>query len=174
MRAHLPGTVLRVKPARTYGRAPELRGVHPWLNTPDSEPLTLEGLRGRVVLLEFWTFACVNCQHALPFMRRVHQQYRSRLTVVGVHTPEFRFERSIDGVGRAVRENGIEYPVGLDNDYVAWKAYGTRYWPTLYLIDRSGEIRYELIGEGNYERTEAAIQGLIDEGDEVGTDAVAS
>jgi thiol-disulfide isomerase/thioredoxin len=174
MRAHLPGTVLRVQPKRTYGRAPEWRGVHPWLNTPDGEPLTLKGLRGRVVLLEFWTFACANCQHTLPFMRRVHQQYRPRLTVVGVHTPEFRFERSIDGVGRAVRENGIEYPVGLDNDYVAWKAYGNRYWPTLYLIDRSGEVRYEQIGGCNYERTEAAILGLVDEGDEVGAGAVAS
>jgi thiol-disulfide isomerase/thioredoxin len=158
---------------RAIGRAPELTGVHPWLNTTDGEDLTLEKLRGRVVLLEFWTFACVNCQRTLPFVRRVGQEYQPGLTVVGVHTPEFRFERSLENVERAVRESGLGYPVGLDNDYVAWKAYGNRYWPTMYLIDRAGEVRYKQIGEHDYDRTEAAIRTLLAEEDGAQTTAVA-
>jgi thiol-disulfide isomerase/thioredoxin len=147
------------------GRAPELVGVDPWFNTPDGGPLRLAGLRDRVVLLEFWTFACVNCQRTLPFLRRMHDQYRSPdFTVVGVHSPEFAFERPVQNVERAVRDSGIEYPVGLDNDFVAWNAYGNRYWPTMYLIDRAGQIRYTQIGEGDYGRTEAAIRTLLAEG----------
>ena len=145
------------------GRAPELVGVDPWFNTPDGEPLTLAALRDRVVLLEFWTFACVNCQRTLPFLRRIHHQYEPDLTVVGVHTPEFAFERSVQNVERAVREHGLEYPVGLDNDFVAWNAYGNRYWPIIYLIDRAGQIRYVRIGEGDYGRTETAIRTLLAE-----------
>ena len=145
------------------GRAPELVGVDPWFNTPDGEPLRLAALRDRVVLLEFWTFACVNCQRTLPFLRRMHDQYQPDLTVVGVHTPEFPFERSVQNVEHAVREHGLEYPVGLDNDFVAWTAYGNRYWPTTYLIDRAGQIRYMRIGEGDYGRTEAAIRTLLAE-----------
>ena len=145
------------------GRAPELVGVDPWFNTPDEEPLRLEALRDRVVLLEFWTFACVNCQRTLPFLRRMHDQYQPDFTVVGVHSPEFAFERSVQNVERAVREHGLEYPVGLDNDFVAWNAYGNRYWPTMYLIDRAGQTRYMRIGEGNYGRTETAIRTLLAE-----------
>ena len=145
------------------GRAPELVGVDPWFNTPDGEPLRLAALRDRVVLLEFWTFACVNCQRTLPFLRRMHDQYQPDFTVVGVHSPEFAFERSVQNVERAVREHGLEYPVGLDNDFVAWNAYGNRYWPTMYLIDRAGQIRYTQIGEGNYGRTETAIRTLLAE-----------
>jgi thiol-disulfide isomerase/thioredoxin len=136
------------------GRAPELVGVNPWFNTPDGEPLTLATLRGRVALLEFWTFACVNCQRTVPFLRRLHDQYQPDFTVVGVHTPEFAFERSVQNVERAVRKQGLEYAVGLDNDFVAWNAYENRYWPT---------IRYTQIGEGNYGRTEAAIRALLAE-----------
>jgi len=146
------------------GRALELVGVDPWLNTPDGEPLRLAALRDHVVLLEFWTFACVNCQRTLPFLRRMHDQYQPDLTVVGVHSPEFAFERSVQSVERAVREHRLEYPVGLDNDFVAWNAYGNRYWPTMYLIDRAGQIRYTQIGEGNYGRTETAIRTLLAEG----------
>jgi thiol-disulfide isomerase/thioredoxin len=148
---------------RNTSRAPDLIGVDPWLNTADGEPLRLADLRDRVVLLEFWTFACVNCQHTLPFVRRMHDRYRPDLAVVGVHTPEFEFERSVHNVQRAVREHGLEYPVGLDNDFAAWNAYGNRYWPTLYLIDRAGQIRHTQIGEGNYDRTEAAIRALLAE-----------
>ena len=145
------------------GRAAELVGVHPWYNTPDGEPLRLAALRDRVVLLEFWTFACVNCQRTFPFLRRMHHRYQPDFTVVGVHSPEFAFERSVQNVERAVREHGLEYPVGLDNDFVAWNAYGNRYWPTMYLIDRAGQIRYTQIGEGNYGRTETAIRTLLAE-----------
>jgi thiol-disulfide isomerase/thioredoxin len=145
------------------GRAPELVGVDPWFNTPDGEPLRLAALRDRVVLLGFWTFACVNCERTLPFLRRMHGQYQPDFTVVGVHTPEFAFERSVQNVERAVREQGLEYPVGLDNDFVAWSAYGNRYWPTMYLIDRAGQVRYTQIGEGDYGRTEAAIRAVLDE-----------
>jgi thiol-disulfide isomerase/thioredoxin len=151
------------------GRAPELIGVDPWLNTPDGAPLLLANLRDRVVLLEFWTFACVNCQRTLPFVRRIHGKYSPDFTVVGVHSPEFAFERSTENVERAVREHGLEYPVGLDNDFVAWKAYGNRYWPTLYLIDRDGQIRYTHIGEGNYSGTELAIRALLAEGGDATT-----
>jgi len=145
------------------GRAPELVGVEPWLNTPDGEPLRLAALRDRVLLLEFWTFACVNCQRTLPFLRRMHDRYWPDLTVVGVHSPEFPFERSVQNVERAVREQGLEYPVGLDNDFVAWDAYGNRFWPTLYLIDRAGQIRHTHIGEGDYGHTETAIRTLLAE-----------
>ena len=146
------------------GRAPELVGVDPWFNTPDGEPLRLAALRDRVVLLEFWTFACVSCQRTLPFLRRVHGQYQPDFTVVGVHTPDRAFERFVQNVERAVREEQrLEYPVGLDDDFVAWNAYGNRYWPAMYLIDRSGQIRYTQIGERNYGRTEAALRALLAE-----------
>jgi thiol-disulfide isomerase/thioredoxin len=145
------------------GGAPELVGVDPWFNTPDGEPLRLAALRDRVVLLEFWTFACGNCQRTLPFLRRMQARYQTELTIVGVHTPEFAFERSFQNVERAVREHGLGYPVGLDNDFVAWNAYGNRYWPTMYLVDRAGRIRYTQIGEGNYDRTEGAIRALLAE-----------
>jgi thiol-disulfide isomerase/thioredoxin len=144
-------------------RAPELVGVDPWFNTSDGEPLRLTALRDRVVLLEFWTFACVNCQRTLPFLRQVHRRYQPEFTAVGVHTPEFAFEASVQNVERAVREQGLEYPVGVDNDFAAWNAYGTRYWPTMHLIDRAGRIRYTQIGEGDYGRTEDAIRALLAE-----------
>jgi thiol-disulfide isomerase/thioredoxin len=145
------------------GDAPELVGVDPWVNTPDGEPLRLAALRGRVVLLEFWTFGCVNCRRTLPFLRLVHERYQPGLAVVGVHSPEFAFERPVENVERAVREHGLEYPVGLDNDFVAWNAYGNRFWPTMFLLDREGRLRYTHIGEGAYGRTEAAIRALLAE-----------
>ena len=150
------------------GPAPELLGVRPWLNTPDGEPLTLEQLHRRVVLIEFWTFACSNCQRTLPFLREMKRRYQPDLAVIGVHTPEFAFERPPENVERAVREQGIEFPVGLDNDYVAWNAYRNRGWPSLYLVDRAGRLRYRHLGEGEYEVTEAAINELLAEADTVG------
>jgi thiol-disulfide isomerase/thioredoxin len=145
------------------GRAPELVGVDPWFNVRDGVPLRLADLRDRVVLLEFWTFACVNCQRTLPFLRRIHEQNQPDLTVVGVHSPEFSFERSVRNVEHAVREHRLEYPVGVDNDFVAWRAYGNRYWPTMYLIDGAGQIRYTQIGDRNHDRTEAAMRSLLAE-----------
>jgi thiol-disulfide isomerase/thioredoxin len=156
------------------GRAPELVGVDPWFNTLDGEQLRLETLRGRVVLLEFWTFACVNCQRTLPFLRRMHGRYQPEFTVVGVHTPEFAFEGSIENVERAVREQGLEYPIGVDNGFVAWKAYGNRFWPTIYVIDRAGRIRYTQVGEGNYGRIEGAIRALLAEPVDPAADSEAS
>jgi thiol-disulfide isomerase/thioredoxin len=156
------------------GRAPELVGVDPWFNTTDGEPLRLEALRDRVVLLEFWTFACVNCQRTLPFLRQMHGRYRPEFTVVGVHTPEFAFERSLQNVERAVREQDLEYPVGVDNDFVAWNAYGNRYWPAMYLIDRAGRIRYTQVGEGNYGPTEDAIRALLADAVDAAADREAS
>lgn len=150
-------------PLPVLGDAPELVGVGPWFNTPEGEQLRLADLRGRVVLLEFWTFGCINCQRTLGFLRRLHRQYQPELTVVGVHSPEFAYERTAENVERAVREQGLEYPVGLDNAFVAFDAYGNRFWPTMYLIDRAGQVRYTHIGEGAYGRTEAAVQALLAE-----------
>jgi thiol-disulfide isomerase/thioredoxin len=161
-RAQADGDAARRLPV--LGRAPELAGVGPWLNTPGGESLSLASLRDRAVLLEFLTFACGNCRRTIPFLREMHGRYRPELAVVGVHTPEFEFEASVPNVERAVREQGLDYPVGLDNDFVAWNAYGNRYWPTMYLIDRSGRIRHAQIGEGNYGRTEGAIRALLAEG----------
>ena len=143
------------------GPAPELGGVHTWLNTPDGEPLTLAGLFGHVALIEFWTFACGNCVRTLPFLRRMHVRYRPGLIVVGVHTPELPFERPMRNVERAVDERALTFPVGLDNDYAAWDAFGNHCWPSLYLVDAAGRIRYEHIGEGQYRRTEVAINRLL-------------
>lgn len=147
------------------GTPPELEGVHPWFNTPDNGLLTLEQLRGRVVLLEFWTYACPNCQRTLGFLRRMHGLYRPWFTVVGVHTPEQPFERHVENVELAILDLGLEFPVGLDNDYVAWEAYGNRYWPSQYLIDRAGELRYTHVGEGSYGQIEDAIRVLLAEAD---------
>jgi thiol-disulfide isomerase/thioredoxin len=147
------------------GPAPELFGVHPWLNTAGGEPLTVAGLYGRVVLLEFWTFACGNCQRTFPFLRNMHGRYAPRLAVIGVHTPEFPFERPARNVERAALARGLRFPIGLDNDYAAWNAYANEYWPSQYLIDGEGHIRYAHVGEGAYGRTEKAIRALLDEAD---------
>jgi thiol-disulfide isomerase/thioredoxin len=139
--------------------------VHRWLNTAGAEPLTVAGLHERVVLLEFWTFACGNCQRTLPFLRNMHSRYRPSLTVIGVHTPEFPFERPARNVERAARVRGLSFAIGLDNDYAAWDAYANRYWPSQYLIDAAGHVRYTYVGEGAYRRTENAIRALLVEAD---------
>ena len=139
---------------------PSLSGANGWLNSP---PLTAEGLRGRVVLVDFWTFTCVNWLRTLPYLRAWDARYRERgLTIVGVHTPEFDVEHGIDDVRRAVESFGIGYPVAIDNDYAVWEAFENHYWPALYLADAEGSIRYRHFGEGRYDDTERAIQGLLD------------
>ena len=148
------------------GRAPELLGVYPWLNTPGGEPANLAALEGRVVLLEFWTFGCGNCQRTLPFLRKMQLRYRPRLAVIGVHTPEFPFERPRRNVERAARARALSFPIGLDNDYAAWNAYANQYWPSQYLIDAAGHVRYARVGEGAYGRTERAIRALLNEADD--------
>jgi thiol-disulfide isomerase/thioredoxin len=145
------------------GRAPEWTN-DTWLNTPG--PLRLADLRGKVVLLEFWTFGCVNCQHVVPSLRTWHARYAAQgLVVVGDHYPEFEYEADLGRLQDAVDRMEIAYPVAQDNDRRTWDAYKIRYWPTLVLIDKAGHIRYEHIGEGAYEETEAAIQALLREPD---------
>jgi thiol-disulfide isomerase/thioredoxin len=132
-----------------------------WIN---SDPLTLEKLRGRVVLVEFWTFGCYNCRNTLPSVKEWDAKYRDRgLTIVGVHTPETRSEYSIDNVRREVPSLGIKYPVVTDNDYTTWKAYGVEAWPTILVVDKQGRIRWLHVGEGRYEETESVIRTLLTE-----------
>ena len=134
-----------------------------WIN---SEPLTLKSLRGRVVLIEFWTFACYNCRNTLPALKKWDAQYRdSGLTIIGVHTPELDFERDIDKLRREVAVLGIKYPVVTDQDYSTWKAYRVEAWPTLFLLDKKGRVRWTHVGEGYYDETEAVIKKLLAEAD---------
>lgn len=140
------------------GPAPELVGLGPWFNSP---PLTLAALRGQVVLVDFWTHGCINCLRTLPHVRRWAERHRDAgLVVIGVHSPEFAFERSPARVRTAIRRFGIRHPVALDNDHATWKAWANLYWPAHYLVDRTGRIRYRHFGEGDYDRTEAAILAL--------------
>ena len=144
-----------------HGTAPEFTGIERWLNSP---PLQLEGLRGKVVLVDFWTYSCINCIRTLPHVNRWAEAYQAAgLVVVGVHTPEFAFERSTSNVEAAIRRFGIKHPVAQDNRYATWKAYANQYWPAHYLVDARGRIRYKHFGEGDYARTEAAIQQLLNE-----------
>lgn len=144
-----------------FGPAPEISN-EVWLNTEG--PLRLSGLRGKVVLLEMWTFGCYNCKNVIPHLKDWHNQYAdSGLVIIGNHYPEFSFESDLNNLKQAVIELGIEYPVAQDNDRQTWGAYNNRYWPTLYLIDKNGDIRYTHIGEGQYDETEAAIQMLLAE-----------
>ena len=138
---------------------PSLGGAA-WLN---SEPLGPAGLRGRVVLVNFWTLTCINWLRQEPCVRAWSRAYRDDgLIVIGVHTPEFSFEHEIDRVRRAVKERGIDYPVAADNDYAIWTAFGNHYWPALYVVDTDGVIRDEHYGEGRYEQSERTIQRLVD------------
>jgi thiol-disulfide isomerase/thioredoxin len=140
-------------------RAPEIGRA--WLNSP---PLSLRQLRGRVALLDFWDYTCVNCLRTLPYVRAWHQRYHDKgLTVIGVHTPEFTFAQYEQNVERAARELGITYPVVLDSNYELWKAFANRYWPTKYLLDGEAYLRYAHFGEGAYGETEQAIQELLRE-----------
>jgi thiol-disulfide isomerase/thioredoxin len=143
------------------GPAPELTGISATFNAGDA-PLRLAPLRGRVVLIDFWTYSCVNCLRTIPELEGLYRRYaRHGLTVVGVHTPEFQFERDAGNVGRAVRDLGITYPVALDPDYATWDAYGNRYWPTTYLLDRDGHVRDLHVGEGDEARTEALVRRAL-------------
>jgi thiol-disulfide isomerase/thioredoxin len=146
------------------GTAPEFTDNQQWFNTPGDQPLTLRGLRGRVVLVDFWTYTCINCIRTLPEVTAWDRRYRDEgLTVVGVHTPEFPFEREAGNVADAIAQNNIEYPVAQDNEYGTWNAYGNQYWPAKYLIDAQGRVRYVHFGEGEYGETEAAIRELLAE-----------
>jgi cytochrome c biogenesis protein CcdA/thiol-disulfide isomerase/thioredoxin len=145
-----------------FGIAPEFRAIEEWIN---SEPLTMAALRGKVVVLDFWTYSCINCLRTLPHLTAWDDAYRDDgLVIVGVHTPEFAFEREPENVRRAVRDHGIDYPVALDPDFGTWEAWQNRYWPAKYFVDRRGHIRYAHFGEGDYEESERVIRQLLAEG----------
>jgi thiol-disulfide isomerase/thioredoxin len=142
-----------------WGAAPDFRGIQQWLNSP---ALSMPGLKGQVVLVDFWTLGCINCLRTLPHVNRWAQTYRDQgLVVVGVHTPEFATERSASSVQTVIKRHGIQHPVALDNDHATWTAYENQYWPAHYLVDRAGRIRYRHFGEGAHGRTEAAIRILL-------------
>jgi thiol-disulfide isomerase/thioredoxin len=141
------------------GRLATFAGATGWLN---ADPLTAEGLRGRVVLVDFWTYTCVNWLRTLPYLRAWDEQYRSAgLTIVGVHTPEFGFERDVANITREARTFRVAYPVAIDSDYDVWRAFSNHYWPAVYLADADGRIRFHHFGEGEYAATEMAIQQLL-------------
>ena len=143
------------------GELPGFDGAVAWLN---SAALTAEGLRGKVVLVDFWTYSCINCLRTLPYLRAWYDRYKDRgFVIVGVHSPEFAFEKDEDNVRRAVREFGIRYPVALDNDYAIWQAFNNQYWPAHYFIDAQGRIRGHHFGEGKYEESEELIRTLLAE-----------
>ena len=146
------------------GPAPDFTGNQRWFNTAGGRPLSLGELRGKVVLVDFWTYTCINCIRTLPYLKAWDERYRDKgLTIVGVHTPEFPFERDAENVKDAIAQNGLRYPVAQDNDYATWDAYGNQFWPAKYLIDARGQVRYTHFGEGDYEETEEAIRRLLEE-----------
>jgi len=143
------------------GSLPSLASAAEWLNSP---PLTVAGLRGRVVLIDFWTYTCINWLRTLPYVRAWAEKYKDRgLVVIGVHTPEFDFEHDLGNVRRAVKDMRVDYPVAVDNDYAIWSAFDNHYWPALYFVDTQGQIRHHQFGEGHYEQSEMIIQQLLTE-----------
>ncbi len=148
-------------PVPQFGAMPSLNGATQWLNSP---PLSSEALRGKVVLVDFWTYSCINCLRTLPYLKAWDEKYRSQgLVIIGVHAPEFAFEKDIHNVEQAVRDLAIHYPVAIDNQYAIWNAYKNEYWPAHYLIDQQGVIRHQHFGEGAYLETEQMIQTLLKE-----------
>ena len=148
-------------PLPSEGRLPGFDGATGWLNSP---PLTESGVRGRVVLVDFWTYTCINWLRTLAYVRAWYEAYRELgLVVVGVHTPEFWFEHDVDNVRWAAKEMRVEYPIAIDSDYGVWRDFGNRYWPAVYIADAEGRIRYHHFGEGDYDECERAIQMLLRE-----------
>ena len=161
--ADLPAPVAASLPASValedLGSAPELTGIDAWIN---SDPLTMTSLRGKVVLVEFWTFGCINCQHVQPYVKAWYDRYISAgLVVVGVHTPELSFERDLGNVRDAVAKADIRFPVAFDPAYATWNAYRNSYWPAFFFVDRSGRIRHSHVGEGDYDGSEQVIRELL-------------
>lgn len=151
------------------GDFPSLHGATGWLN---SNPLTPEDLRGKVVLVDFWTYTCVNWRRTLPYVRAWAKKYGSHgLVVIGVHTPEFSFEQTVDNIRWALKDMRISYPVAIDSDYMIWRAFNNQYWPACYFIDAKGHIRHHQFGEGDYEQSEVVIQHLLAESGHSGFDS---
>ena len=147
--------------ARDLGQAPELIAGGEWFN---SEPFTLESLRGKVVLVDFWTYTCINCIRTFPFLRAWHEKYVDKgLVIIGVHAPEFEFEKNPENVKKAIKDYGLKYPIMQDNDFATWRAYNNRYWPAEYFIDKNGHIRRTHFGEGDYDESEKVLQALLAE-----------
>ena len=143
------------------GKLPSLARAPTWLNSP---PLTAADLRGKVVLVDFWTYTCINWRRTLPYLRVWAEKYRDQgLVIVGVHTPEFGFEREVENVRRAARSQHVDYPIAIDSDYAIWESFGNQYWPALYFIDAHGRIRHQQFGEGDYYKLEAVIRKLLAE-----------
>ena len=146
---------------RVEGALPSLSGATQWLNSP---PLTAAGLRGKVVLIDFWTYSCINWRRTLPYVRAWTEKYKDRgLVVIGVHSPEFGFEKDVDNVRQAAKEMRVEYPIAIDSDLAIWRAFKNAYWPALYFIDAQGHVRHHQFGEGDYEQSERVIQQLLAE-----------
>ena len=144
--------------------APDFKGINAWINSP---PQSVHGLRGKVVLVEFWTYSCINCVRVMPYVKQWHAKYKDQgLVVIGVHTPEYGHEKRLGNLRAATQRFGITYPVAQDNDYETWNAYGNRYWPAMYLIDQQGRVVYQHFGEGQYKETEAKIHALLSAGAE--------
>jgi thiol-disulfide isomerase/thioredoxin len=150
------------------GDFPSLGGATAWLNSP---PLTPESLRGKVVLVDIWTYTCINWLRTLPYVRAWAAKYRNQgLVVIGVHSPEFPFEKDLENVRRSAKEMRVDYPIAVDSDHAIWRAFDNQYWPALYLIDAKGKIRFHQFGEGEYEQTEKVIQQLLAEAGRGGAD----
>ena len=162
-----PAMMMKAKPSLAMetlpveGAAPSLSGAVEWLNSP---PLTMDALKGKVVLVDFWTYSCINCLRAIPYVRAWAEKYRDQgLVVIGVHAPEFAFEKNVDNVRKATADLGIDYPVAIDNNYAIWRAFDNDYWPAHYFIDAEGRIRHHHFGEGDYDGSERVIQQLLAE-----------
>ena len=142
-------------------KAPDFVGLENWFN---SQPIdSLEELRGKVVYLKFWTYACINCVNTLPTVQALHEKYLDEdVVVIGIHAPEFQYDRKIANVKAAAERHGLTFPIVQDNDFKTWRAYNNRYWPALYLIDKEGYVRYTHFGEGNYEEIEEAVVALLE------------
>ena len=143
---------------------PDLSGATAWINLPNSTPPTAESLRGKVVLVDFWAYSCINCLRSLPTIEMWYSKYKdSGLVVIGIHTPEFPFEKNEANVRKAVRKFGVAFPVALDNDYRLWRGFHNQFWPAHYFIDATGRVRYHHFGEGDYEQSEPWIRTLLEE-----------
>jgi thiol-disulfide isomerase/thioredoxin len=155
------------KDLKNYGPAPEFTGISTWLNLstssrPSAEALTMKELKGKVVLVDFWTYSCINCIRTLPYVTKWYDTYKDQgFVVVGIHTPEFAFEKVTENVQTAIKRFNINYPVAQDNDFKTWNAYSNRYWPAKYLIDKQGNVVYTHFGEGDYDITENNIRYLL-------------
>jgi thiol-disulfide isomerase/thioredoxin len=153
-------------PLPVEGVLPPLNGAVQWLNSP---PLTAQDLRGKVVLVDFWTYSCITCLRSLPYVKAWAQKYKDQgLVVIGVHAPEFAFERNIDNVKKATHDLGVDYPVAIDNNYAIWRALNNQYWPAHYFVDAQGQIRHHHFGEGDYAESEKVIQQLLAEAGHTG------